>query len=475
MSASIPTYDLAIIGGGTTGLTAAQAALALGAKTALIEGGRTGGECTWTGCIPSKALVTIAKQAATARAAARYGLSFAEPAIDFNAIMQHVQRIINDIYHEESPDALRRMGLDVYEAYAQFRDPHTLQLSDGRSITAKRILIGVGAKPHIPPVFRDVPYLTNETLFDLRTLPQHLIVIGGGAQGVEMAQAFRRLGARVTLVEQTTRILPNADEEAARHIRAVLLDESVFIAEGCSVEKAWQQDGRVHIRLSSGNSTSGDALLLAVGKRPHLDNLNLAAAGAETRDGKLVLDERLRTTQRHIYAAGDVTGGPQYTHYAGWQAFIAVRNALLPAPLGGKGTRATTPYAIFSDPEVAQAGLTEDTARQQYGTRVHITRLPMTRADRAMTDMRGDGLMKLIHLPDGKLLGATLVGSNASEMINDWVAVLERGGNVSSAATGMRVYPSLGTANVILATEQVKSWLASGITGKLLRALVKIF
>jgi pyruvate/2-oxoglutarate dehydrogenase complex dihydrolipoamide dehydrogenase (E3) component len=183
----------------------------------------------------------------------------------------------------------------------------------------------------------------------------------------------------------------------------------------------------------------------------------------------------LRTTQRHIYAAGDVTGGPQYTHYAGWQAFIAVRNALLPAPLGGKGTRETTPYALFTDPEIAQAGLTEAAARHQHGDRVHITRLPMTRADRAMTDLRGDGFMKLIHLPGGMLLGATLVGSNASEMINDWIAVLERNGSVSSAATAMRVYPSLGTANVILATEQVKSWLGSSMTGKLLRALVKIF
>ncbi|MDX2140036.1 MAG: FAD-dependent oxidoreductase [Chloroflexota bacterium] len=475
MSASIPTYDLAIIGGGTTGLTAAQAALALGAKTALIEGGRTGGECTWTGCIPSKALLAIAKQVAAARHAARYGVHYTQPQIDFAAAMEHIGQIIYDIYREESPDALRKQGLDVYEAYAQFRDAHTLALSDGRSLRAKRILIGVGAKPIIPPVFHDVPYLTNETLFDLRRLPDHLIIIGGGAQGVEMAQAFRRLGARVTLVEQAAHVLPSVDAEAVRHIRDVLLAEGIFIAEGCTVERAWQQDGHTHIRLSSGNETHGDAVLLAVGKRPHLDSLNLAAAGIETPNGRLVLDERLRTTQRHIYAAGDVTGGPQYTHYAGWQAFIAVRNALLPAPLGGKGTRETTPYSLFTDPEIAQAGMTEEAAQQQYGERVHITRLQMTRADRAMTDLRGDGFMKLIHLPDGKLLGATLVGTNASEMINDWIAVLERGGNVSSAATAMRVYPSLGTANVILATEQVKSWLVSSMTGKLLRALVKIF
>jgi pyruvate/2-oxoglutarate dehydrogenase complex dihydrolipoamide dehydrogenase (E3) component len=469
-----PLYDLIIIGGGTTGLTAAQAALALGARTAMIEGKRTGGECTWTGCIPSKALLKAAHLAETARKAHPYGIHVDNVQVDFAAVMAQVRQTIHDIYHEESPDALRKQGLDVYEAHARFIDSNTIALADGRQLRGKKFIIGTGAQPIIPAAFRDTPYLTTETLFDLDVLPTHLIIVGGGATGCEMAQAFRRLGAQVTLIEQQARILPNVDDEAAASVRQQLLDDGITLYENCAVERAHALQAEIQLNLSNNQPVTGDKLLLAVGKRPQLDSLNLTATGVETRDGLMILDERLQTSQRHIYAAGDVTGSAQYTHYAGWQAFIAVRNALLPAPLGGRGVRNWTPYALFTEPEVAQAGMTEAQARAKHGAQVHITQLPMTRADRAMTEGKRAGFMKLVHLPSGKLLGATIVGYNASEMINDWIAVLERGGNVSSAASAMRVYPSLGTANVILATEQVKAWLGSSITGRVLRTLRRL-
>lgn len=467
-------YDLIIIGGGTTGLTAAQAALALGARTAMIEGKRTGGECTWTGCIPSKALLKAAHLAESARQARQYGIQIDNVQVDFAAVMANVRQTIHNIYDEESPDALRKQGLDVYEAYARFVDPHSLELSDGRKLRGRKFIIGTGAQPSVPEQFRQTAYLTTETLFDLDALPQHLIIIGGGATGCEMAQAFRRLGAQVTLIEQQVHILPNADEEVVILLRQQLLKDGVTICENCTVAHVDSENEHVQIALSTGQTITGDKLLLAVGKRPHFDSLQLAAAGVETHDGNIALDDRLQTSQRHIYAAGDVTGGAQYTHYAGWQAFIAVRNALLPSPLGGRGVRDWTPYALFTEPEIAQAGMTEAQARAKHGAQVEITRLPMQRADRAMTEGKGEGFMKLVHLQGGKLLGATMVGYNASEMINDWIAVLEHGDNVSSAASAMRVYPSLGTANVILATEQVRAWLKASRMGAFLRFISRL-
>jgi pyruvate/2-oxoglutarate dehydrogenase complex dihydrolipoamide dehydrogenase (E3) component len=464
-------FDLIIIGGGSAGLTAAQAALALGARTALVEGKRTGGECTWTGCIPSKTLLSVAHQAHAARNGQRFGIHSETVTIDFAQVMTHLQQTIHDIYHEESPDALRQMGLDVFEAYARFSDPHTLELSDGKRIHGRRFILCTGAQTVIPPVFASVPCLTNETLFDLETLPEHLIIVGAGAVGCEMAQAFRRLGAQVTLLEAQGRILPNVDEEAAQIIYQQFAAEGIHILTNCTVQSASAQDGQNTLQLADGTRLQGDHVLLATGKRPSFTNLGLDAAGIQVSNGQLVLDDRLRTTQRHILAAGDITGGAQYTHYAGWQAFIAVRNALLPALLGGRGVRAWTPYAMFTDPEIAQAGLTE--AQAQFAGKTQVTRLPITRADRAMTEGKRAGFMKLIHLASGKLLGATLVGYSASEMINDWIAVLERGGSVSSTASAMRAYPSMGTANVIVATEQTKAWLKSGTTGALLRGLAR--
>ena len=465
-------YDLVIIGAGTAGLTAASAAVSLGVRVALVEGKRTGGDCTWTGCIPSKTLLAVIRLAHDARSAVSWGVHITEMEINFTQVMAHVRQTVELIYEEESPAALRTQGIDVYEAYAQFTDPHTLALSDGTTLQAGRFLICTGAKPRIPEGFAAVPYLTSETLFDLKTLPRHLIIVGAGPTGTEMAQAFRRLGSAVTLIDQATQLLPGADEEASTLIANSLGEERIDFRLGVTVTGAAQNRGLIEVFLEDDSSVEGDALLLAVGKQPNTAKLNLEAAGVRLEDGKLALDDRLRTSQSHILAAGDVTGGPQFTHYAGWQAVQAVRNAFL--PLSSKGKRSLVPWAIFTDPEVAQAGLTEAQAQVEFGDKVQVTCLPMTRADRALTEGKPTGFMKLVHLPDGRLLGATIVGHNASEMMNDWVKVLEKGGRVWDVAGAMRVYPSLGTANVILATEQIKQQLASGWLGRMLRGLARL-
>ncbi len=467
-----PTYDLAVIGAGTAGLTAAIAAVQLGARVALIEGGRTGGECTWTGCIPSKALLAAARTAHHAREAGRYGIEVKGVEVDFAAVMGYVRDTIQQVYHEETPEKLRAQGIDVYETYAQFADSHTLCLSDDRLLSAKYILVCTGAKAIIPEGFRQVPCLTNETLFDLNQRPEHLVIVGDGSVAAEMAQAFRRLGSQVTVVSRSPRLLPEAEAEASTLIMDVLRHEGVTLILGVAAQRATGEAGDLTVHMEDGATVHGDAVLVAVGKQPNLQGLNLQAAGVEIQDGKLILDDRLRTNQPHIFAAGDVAGGPQFTHYAGWQAVQAVRNALL--PLSSKGVKSTVPWATFTDPEVAHAGVTEEQARQQYGDKVQITRLPMSRADRAMTEGKSEGFMKLVHKPNGRLLGATIVGFNAGEMMNDWVAVLEKGGRVWDAAGAMRVYPTLGTANVILATEQIRQQLASGRLGQLLRGLARL-
>lgn len=465
-------YDLVIIGAGSAGLTAAQAAVTLGARVALIEGHRTGGECTWTGCIPSKTLLAVARQVYSARHAASLGIHVEAVTVDFSAVMSHVRQTIEQIYREESPEALRTQGIDVYEACAQFTDPHTIHLSDGTTLYGKYYLICTGARPHIPPGFQNVPYLTNENLFDLTDLPQHLLIVGGGPVGTEMAQAFQRLGSQVTLISRASTLLPHDDPQASSLIADVFRHEGIDLRLGIPAISAQHKPDGIEVILGDNTTLTGDQLLLATGKQPHIASLNLEAAGVATSNGRLVLDDRLRTSQRHILAAGDVTGGPQFTHYAGWQAFQAVQNALL--PLSVKGIKPVVPWTTFTDPEIAQAGLTETQARQRYGDRVQITQLPMNRADRAMTEGKPSGFMKLIHQSNGRLLGATIVGVNASEMMNDWIHILEKQGRVWDAASAMRVYPSLGTANVILATEQIKHQLASGWIGRLLRGISRL-
>lgn len=465
-------YDLVIIGAGSAGLTAAQAAITLGARVALIEGKRIGGECTWTGCIPSKTLLAVARQVHAVRNAAALGIHLKAVTVDFSAVMAYVRQTIEQIYDMESPDALHTQGIDVYEAYAQFTSPRAVHLSDGTTLHGKYFLICTGASPQILPGFQNVRYLTNETLFDLTDLPQHLLIVGGGPMGTEMAQAFRRLGSRITLVSRATTLLPRDDSQASSLIANVFRQEGIDLRLGVSVIGAQHKPDEIEVILEDDTTLIGDQLLLATGKQPNIASLNLEAAGVATSDGRLVLDDRLRTTQRHILAAGDVTGGPQFTHYAGWQAFQAVQNALL--PLSTRGIKPVVPWTTFTDPEIAQAGLTEVQARQMYGEHVQVTQLPMSRADRAMTEGNSSGFMKLIHQSNGRLLGATVVGVNASEMINDWIRVLEKQGRVWDTASAMRVYPSLGTANVILATEQVRHQLASGWLGRILRGTSRL-
>jgi pyruvate/2-oxoglutarate dehydrogenase complex dihydrolipoamide dehydrogenase (E3) component len=465
-------YDLVIVGAGSGGLSAAAFAVQLGARVALVEKNRIGGDCTWSGCVPSKTLLKTAKVAHEMRTAGRYGLLPAQPLVDLKAVMAHVRDVIGEIAKEESPEVLRANGIQVVLGAARFVDPHTLVAGD-TTLAARRFLITTGAHPFIPPIrgLDRVGYRTYESIWSLEKLPDHLLVAGAGPIGCEMAQAFRRLGAEVTLLASRDRLLPRDDPQASRVLGEVFDAEGIRVRYNARAERAWQDENGIHVG-AAGDELVGDALLITSGRRPTVAGLDLEKAGVLYGEQGIQVDEALRTSQRHIYAAGDCTGGLQFTHYAGWQATMAVRNALLPG--ASKGVTDQVPWTTFTDPEVAHIGLTETQAREKFGDAVMTCDWPMARVDRARTDGDTAGFIKLVHKKDGSLLGATIVASRAGEMIHEWIVALHEDIKVGDLASAIHVYPSYSVAGQQAAAAIRIDRLLSGTSGRVVRGLAHL-
>ena len=465
-------YDLAIIGAGSAGLTAARFAARLGKRVALIEANRVGGDCTWTGCVPSKALLSAARVAHTVRNSGTYGIHAGDPQVDFAAVMARIRSVIEQIYAAESPDALRAEGIEVIEGHARFEDTRAVNVA-GRLITAKYFLICTGASPVIPPIpgLADTPYLTYESFWQLESLPSRLIVVGGGPIGCELAQACQRLGSRVTLVEALDRILPNDELEAAQVVADALRQDGVELRLGAPVEMA-SSSGLDSITVKAGgNDVVGDGILVAVGRRANVDGMGLENAGVVYSRAGITVDDHLRTAARNIYAAGDCVGGFQFTHYAGFQGAMAVRNMLLPGRSRAKPEY--PPWATFTDPEVAHVGYTEEQARRRFGDKVRVSTLPMASVDRAVADAAADGFIKVVHGNNGTVRGATVVGRNAAEALQGWAIAFERGLSMGDVARTMQAYPSLATGNQQVAWDARLDGLANGVTGRVLRWLAR--
>ena len=324
-------YDLLIIGGGSAGLTAARFARQLELSVALVEKGRVGGDCTWTGCVPSKTLLRAAKSAQTIRDSARFGITASKPTIDFNAVMGRVKSVVQEIFDAESPDTLQDEGIDVIQGEARFISPKAVSV-DGREITARRYLVCTGASPAIPPIdgLAEAGFLTYETIWDLEELPGRLAVVGGGPIGCELAQAFCRLGSSVTLIEAAERIMLQDEPEAAEIVAQRLKEDGVDLRTNSALQRAEKTADGVRLSLGEDVRLEADKVLIAVGRRPQVDGIGLLEAKVEHGRGGIQVNKHLRTTQANIYAAGDCTGGYQFTHYAGYQGFMAVRNAFLP-------------------------------------------------------------------------------------------------------------------------------------------------
>lgn len=464
-------YDLAIIGAGAAGLIAARFAVKLGARVLLAERDRIGGDCTWTGCVPSKSLIRVAKAAHEIRTAGRFGIAGATGVVDMPRVHDYVQSKVQQIYQPTSPAALEREGIHVAMGPALFQNAHTLRIGE-RSVTARRYLVCTGATPVTPsiPGLDQTTHFTYHTIFDTTSLPASLIVIGGGPLGMELAQAFQRLGSQVTIVAPS--LLPNDDPEASEILARVFQREGVRWLRGRAtdvrdVRDAGQGGGSIRVRSESGEEVHAERLLVAAGRRPNVDGLALERAGVTHSDRGIPVDDRFRTNVPHIYAAGDVLGGKQFSHLAGWQAFRATRNALLP----GSAARRPKPmsWATFTDPEVAQVGLTEAEAIARFGSGVRATRWQMTQVDRARCDDDENGFIKVMTTGDGRVVGATIVAARAGEVSTEFSLAIEHGLTAGQIGGTIHAYPTYGTGVQQLAGEIATGYFSSSTLGRIVR------
>lgn len=436
--------DLCIIGGGSGGLSMAAAAAQMGASVILIEKGKMGGDCLNTGCVPSKAIIVAAHAAHVVRQGHRFGIEMQEPVIDFSRVHHHVHGVIGAIAPHDSVERFEGLGVEVIQERGRFTAPDMLE-AGGQRIRARRYVVATGSRAAVPPIpgLKDVSYLTNESLFDLTESPRHLIVIGGGPIGVEMAQAFRRLGSAVTIVEKFG-ILAKDEPEAVDVIRRSLKEEGIELFENTGIEGIELCDGGIGVNLDSkaipARTIAGSHILVAAGRHPNLEELNLGAAGVDVTPKGISTDARLRTTNRHIFAIGDVAGGPQFTHIAGYHASVAIKNILFGLP--AKVNYAALPWVTYTDPELAHVGLTEADARAQK-LNIRILSWPMAMNDRAQAERATNGLAKVVIGKRGRILGATIVGPRAGELIGTWGLAISSGLSIGALATSIAPYPTL--------------------------------
>ncbi len=464
-------YDLAIIGAGASGLIAADFALQLGARTALIDKGPIGGDCTWTGCVPSKSLIKVATVANHVRVASRFGIQCSAPQVDLNKVRAYLRGTIEQIYEPTKPENLEKKGMDVLLGAASFLDPHTLRVGD-RAIRARKFLINTGAEPKLPSIegLSSVPFLTYQQIFENDRMPEHLVVIGGGPIGCEIAQAYRRLGARVTIFAE--HLLPNEDDEVSA------LMSGVFACEGIERIAARAQSvsgtaGSILVRTAGGEA-AGDLLLIATGRAPLVRGLGLEAAGVRYSERGIEVDTYLRTSVRNIYAAGDVIGGPQYSHLAGWQGFQAVRNALLPGK--NRGMSKSLSRITFTSPEVAQVGLTERAALKQHSVSdLQVMTFDIAKVDRAVNEDDRAGLLKIIALRNGRILGAVIVGERAGETITELAVAIRNRLKLADLAATIHPYPTYSSGVQFLATRMAIEETFSRRSGRIIQAISRLW
>lgn len=464
-------FDLVIIGGGSAGLSAAEFGNKLGVNTAIIEKDRIGGDCTWSGCIPSKALIESAKVLHTIRGAESFGFQVAEPEVSFRRVMKRVNQVVEDVYQGESPEVLGKAGIEVIKGAPTFLDRHTVEVN-GQEIVSRNFILATGAHPYIPPIpgLGKTDYLTYEHVWMLKELPERLIILGGGAVGVEFSQAFQRLGSQVTLLDAGSRLIKEADPLASETLQRVLTGEGVEIHNQTLASKIWRDGDGIHVQAGD-REFLADQLLLSVGRRPNTAGMGLEKAGVEYDLQGIKVDRNMQTSRSNIYAAGDCTGGPQFTHVAGWQATNAVRNALLP------GSRQSVidnpPWTLFSDPEIAQVGLNSQQARKKYGDNVQVKTWLMDGVDRAHTSGAKEGFVQIVFQKNGKVLGATVVGERAGELIHEWVLAVTHDLKVGDIAFALHSYPSYAMANMQTAEEIQTAKTLSGFQGWALKFLAQ--
>jgi len=465
--------DICVIGAGSGGLSVAAGASQMGARVALVEKGKMGGDCLNYGCVPSKALLAAGHAAQGVRRASRFGVMAGMPEIDSKKTFAHVQGTIDAIAPHDSVERFEGLGVTVIQDAARFTGKQEVQAGE-TTIKAKRFVIATGSRAFVPPIpgLDETPFLTNETLFKRDTLPENLLIIGGGPIGIEMAQAHRQLGAEVTVLEMAS-IMPHDDAELVDVIRTKLLKGGVRLREGVKVVRTAEAGKGVSVTIEGDGREEifeGSHLLVAAGRRPNLEGLGLEEAGIAYSAKGIEVDARLRTTNKKVFAIGDVAGGYQFTHVAGYHAGIVIRNALFRLP--AKVDYSALPWVTYTAPELAHVGMTEEDAREAQGD-ITILRWPFAENDRAQAEDETDGLIKVITTKKGKILGASIVGPKAGELIQMWVLAIGQKMKIGAVAGMISPYPTLGEVGKRAAGSFFTPSLFSERTKKIVRFLLR--
>ncbi len=432
--------DLVVIGGGPGGLVVASVAAQVGLRVTLIEKSEhLGGDCLHSGCVPSKTFIHMARTAHIARRGAASGLLSVMPDIDYGKVIDRVEDVINRIQQHDDPERFRSYGCDVRFGTARFISPHEVTVDD-EIISGRRFVIATGSMPAIPPIplLEQTGFETNETIFKRRSLPEHLAVIGGGPVGVELAQAFSRLGSQVSLIEAADRLLMHEDEQTSLLLRQALEEEGIHINTATQVSGVRREGDARQIALADGRTVECERILVATGRRPAVHGLGLEEAGVEFGRQGIRVDRRLRTSQKHIYAVGDVCGPYQFTHMAEYQAGIALANIVFRTPK--KTDYRVVPRVVYTDPEVASVGLTETEAKKN-GIKYHTAEFEMAGIDRAITDGQTQGRARLL-ISKGRIAGASLVGPHAGELIHELALAMQVNTKVKDIAAMIHAYPT---------------------------------
>ncbi|MBK1671481.1 dihydrolipoamide dehydrogenase [Rhodovibrio sodomensis] len=475
MTDTTMTPDLCVIGAGSAGLATAAGAQQTGADTVLVEKSRMGGDCLNTGCVPSKALLAAGKAAKMDQLASKYGVGYGPPRIAFSDVHRHVHDVIAGIAPHDSVERFEGLGVRVVQAHGAFTSPRELH-ADGVRIRPRRFVLATGSTAAVPPIpgLAETPYLTNETVFELTELPEHLIVVGGGPIGSELGQAFAHLGSRVSLVEMSD-LLPRDDPELVDVLRRQLLADGVGLYERSRVAGVAPQGNGVAVdveRNGGRERIAGSHLLIAAGRTSVLDGLGLDEAGIERTNGRLKVDARLRTTNKRVFAAGDGAGGPQFTHVAGYHAGIVIKNALFRIP--AKADHASVPGVTYTTPELAQVGLSEAQAREAHGDRIRVLTWPYADNDRARAERLTDGRIKAVTDTRGRVLGCGVVGAHAGEVIYPWILAVQRKEKVGGIAQMIAPYPTFGEVSKRAAGSFYTPSLFSARTRRIVRLLAKL-
>ncbi|HAI31111.1 MAG TPA: dihydrolipoamide dehydrogenase [Thalassospira sp.] len=466
--------DICVIGAGSGGLSVAAGAVQMGAKVVLIEKGKMGGDCLNTGCVPSKALLAAGHAAENARSASRFGVSTGPVEIDFGRAIDHVHSVISGIAPHDSVERFEELGCTVIQAEARFTGPAEVVAGE-TTIKAKRFVIATGSRAAVPPIpgLESVCYLTNETIFENRVRPDHLIIIGGGPIGLEMAQAHHQLGAKVTVIEMGT-ILPKDDPDLVAVVRDRIKADGISLYEHAKTKEVLEVNEQIRAVIEHEGieiTLEGSHLLLAAGRKPNVENLGLKDAGIDRNEQGISVDARLRTSNHKVFAIGDVTGGLQFTHMAGYDAGIVIRNALFRLP--AKVDHSAVPWVTYTNPELAQVGLTEMAARKKFGDDIRVVTWDYAENDRARAEADTTGFIKVITTRKGRILGAAIVGRQAGELIGVWSLAISKKMKIGAIAGMIAPYPTLGEISKRVAGAWYTPSLFGEKTRKLVRFLLK--